>query len=209
MLHELFILHGHLFVTLWKNSAHSLFRSSWRQSFESIQLVKALVGDPRKDLYILWSSFLRALIQYHSFTWKMVLKGQFIGDTGEASAHSLFSLLGEIWVNMHWKGDLSVILGKPLCIHCWGHLGDRTSSQYDSCIWKMVLRRPFVGKHLGSLCAFIVQVSWEMELLSKYDSFTWKMVLKRLTCQWHWGSLYMFNVQISQETELQVHMTIW
>ena len=109
----------------------------------------------------------------------MVLKRPFIGDTGEASVHSLFR----------------------------SPKRQSSSAQYNSFTWKKVLKRMvIVRKNL--LCTLTVQVSKETQLeirdtrdpsycsllrspgrqssSSWYDSFTQKMVLKSAIRQWHW-----------------------
>ena len=57
----------------------------------------------------------RALCEYNSFSGKMFLNKEIVGDTGEASACLLRSS------------------------------EDRALSQYDSFSWKMVLKRPCIG----------------------------------------------------------------
>ena len=115
----------------------------------------------------------RALSQYGSYTWKMVLKRLFISDIWDGSAHLLFEVswktglrvhikdgLERVIHHLHWGGLCSVHslfrssgrqsfhvgdTGEACACFCSGVLGDRILSQYDSFMQKMVLERPFIG----------------------------------------------------------------
>ena len=114
----------------WTNMKLLVGRWSWK-SHSPVTLWKPLhvhcsgLGEAENqvDMTVLvarWSILLgeRASSWYDSFSWKMVLKKLFPGDTGETSA---------------------------LYIHCSSLLGDRASSWYDSFSGKIVLKRPVLG----------------------------------------------------------------
>ena len=82
---------------------------------------------------------------------------------------------------MAWKDYLLVTEGKPLHIHCSGHLGDRTlMSWYASFTQKIVLKTSFVsstGK--DPALHFYCSVLLGDRALRQLNIFTWKKVLKK------------------------------
>ena len=119
---------------------------------------------------------------YNDFTWKMVLKGPIISDTGK----KLCMFIVQVSQKTDLQVDMKVCLVKVInwwhweasVHHCWDLLGDRALSWLSS-TQKMVLKRPFIsdmGKTLLHLhCSGLPgDRGW-----SQYNSFIWKMVLER------------------------------